>query len=86
MSLAPLNVRRFVEQEQRYADLGQDLRNSAHDAQVSHWNKSRERQDSRAGKNHKTRQFQQEVDLANTEAVINRKARMKAFLVQEAAQ
>jgi len=70
----------------RYADLGQDMKSRNQDAQTSHWHKSRERQDVRARDIHKSRQFNSEVSLANTEAVINRKARMKAFLIHEAAQ
>jgi hypothetical protein len=82
----PLNVRRFVEQEQRYADLAEEQKARSRTAQVSHWEKSREKVDWSSQQLHATRQFKQEAEMANIEAVLTRRARMKAFLTHEAAE
>eukprot|EP00967_Tisochrysis_lutea_P077136 scaffold104654_cov31-Tisochrysis_lutea.AAC.1 len=82
----PLNVRRYVEREQRLADLTSEQKAHNRTAQVAHWAKSREKLDATSQQLHATRQFRQEAELANTETIINRKARMKAFLTQEAAE
>lgn len=82
----PLNIRRFVEQEQRYADLAEEQKASNRTAQVSHWAKSRERLDVSSRQLQTSRQFKQEAEMANIEAILIRKERMKAFLTHEAAE